>query len=178
MSQLSVYLKREEKEGRCRENTGIGRLGVMVERKRERFRGWEQRVKHIWRSFKSLLWGQSFWASSSQSSCLSGFGLTQGPTLRTEFSTRVSGKLTGSALYHLVTLLSLTPRGTFLWVGSCRDLLHLKNKKGIFYLSRMQLLSWRYSSTGNRLQLLSLGPIYHLLQVQKGENCWFQGRWK
>ena len=63
MRQLSVYVKREEREGKCGESVGTGRLGgVVVERERERDRrskrGREQHV--LWRSFKSLVWGQPF----------------------------------------------------------------------------------------------------------------------
>ena len=65
--------------------------------------GREQHV--LWRSFNSLVWGLSLQASS-------GFGLTQGPVLRLDFSTKASGTLTGWTI-PLVPLLSLTPEEPF-----------------------------------------------------------------
>ena len=72
--QLSGYLK-GERERICVEkkiDTVSGSRGAVcrerenkIERKSKR--GREQHV--LWRLFKSLVWGQSFWSSSGQLSC-------------------------------------------------------------------------------------------------------------
>lgn len=75
-------------------------MGMERKRETQRERAAEEEEQHVlWRSFKSLLWGKSFQASSGQSPCLFGFVLTQGPALRMDFSTEVSGRLTGSAKF-------------------------------------------------------------------------------
>ena len=48
--QIKVYLKTEEREDRCSESTGIGRLGGDREGERKSKRGRGQHV--LWRSFK------------------------------------------------------------------------------------------------------------------------------
>ena len=166
MRQLSIYIERRQGREKYKYRQPVG--GRRGERKSKTRR--EQHV--LWRSFKSLLCGRSFQASFGQPSCLSGFGLTRGPARRMDFSTRVSGKLTGSAWSGAPPFCD--PRGTFLWVCSSRILPDLKNGKqmisfiqaeGSFYLEINCPQGTHYSCTaGTYLSLASKGPcIGHCL---------------
>lgn len=104
---------------------------------------------------------------------LSDFGLTPGPALRIDFCQEVSGNLSGIAMVWCPHSSDVCI--TFLWVCSCGGLLDLQNEKymiSIFPPSRRKLLSWSYLFIGNRLEMLTLGPIYLLLHL----DMWL--KWK
>ena len=100
--QVRVYVKREEREGKCGESEGTGRLGgVVVERERERDRRSKRgREQHVLSGPLNHLYGDG-----PSHLALSGFGLTQGPAPRMVSSTWVSGKLTGSTVVWCPSLL-------------------------------------------------------------------------
>ena len=123
----------KEGEDRCGESIGTGRLGgrgregerkTKAERKSKR--GSEYHV--LWKSFKSFLSGQSFWATSGQSSCFVWLGLTQGHAPGMDFSTRVSGKFIGCAIDWCPSFLRPL-RKLSASVYSSRGLFDLKNEK-------------------------------------------------
>ena len=88
-------------------------------------------------------------------------------TLSCILEKRPMGRLTSLAMR--CRLLPFDLRGTFLSMCNQEGLLDLENQKDVVsYLGRAPLLLLfilEYLSTGDKLQLLSLGPIYLLLRL-------------
>ena len=147
MRQISVYyLKRKEREGRCREKTGTGRLcgrrgwrGREKDRDRQRERAREEERKRAccWRAFKSLAWHSPPGLPLANHLAPSGLGLTR---LHAHVCTSFcqdgfqhkSPWEVDRMYYGLVPLLSLTPKEPF-WECVVPEV--------SFYPRRVQLLS-------------------------------------
>ena len=161
------------------EGWGQGERQRQGQTERKSKRGREQYA--LWRWFKSLVWGQSFRASSGQSSCFfcpwahSWPDPGPSPVHKHLFSRMASSTVLWEVdrmYYDLAPLPSLTPEERFcecvVWQDSLTS--RMRNRWSFIqtaWSSSLLLpssLSWSYLSSGNRFQLLSLGPIYLLLQ--------------
>ena len=94
----SVYLKKEREKTIVEEGQAqagwVGEEGGEGDRKTET-EGAREEESNRWKLFKSLLWGQSFRASSGQSSCFVWLWPDSGPCAQDGLWFKVSGKLTG-----------------------------------------------------------------------------------
>ena len=138
--------------------------------------------------------GHFFWVSPGQSSCSAWLSVhiwynsASSPVrvhllAKMDSSTETLESLTPPIMGWHPSLFS--PQGTFLCMNSWKDLFDLKNEKYVVSLSFIWaglrssasaiIFILEYVSTGDRLQLLSLGPIYLVSQKEMKSN---QVKWR